>query len=190
MRGSQRVQLALLNNNAYLYLARLKPMCQRIMVQTFGYYNFKEASPVPPDQFNPFDFTPYIDLGYGRAQEIVIGSLLQVSSVASLDTTLDLSIVLVQVAMCLSYQYDSGTATSMEAAQSWVQTCQTCQTGGDLDYLLPLDFAEIVRDCVEHDAKAQSIPGLFKKDLETENNFLLAKVSRLQELESRFSTTK
>ena len=115
-------------------------MYQPITLQTFRYYVLAEALPVPPDQFSPLKFAPYIDFCYGRAQEIIIGSVTQASSEASLKPTLDLSLSLVQVARCLSYQYDSCTASSMEAARSWVQTCLT---GRDLDHLLPGDFVEL-----------------------------------------------
>lgn len=74
----------------------------------------------------------------------------------------------------------------MEAARSWVQTCLT---GRDLDHLLPGDFVEIVRGCIEHDTQAQAIPGQFEKNHAVENAFLLDKVSRLRELESRFPAT-
>ena len=161
-------------------------MYQPITLQTFRYYVLAEAPPVPPDQFSPLKLAPYIDFGYGRAQEIIIGSVTQASSEASLKPTLDLSLSLVQVARCLSYQYDSCTASSMEAARSWVQTCLT---GRDLDHLLPGDFVEIVRGCIEHDTQAQAIPGQFEKNQAVENAFLLDKVSRLRELESRFPAT-
>jgi hypothetical protein len=186
MTVNQRLQLALIITNTYLYLARLKSMCQPITLQSFRYYALAGAPPVPPDEFNPLKFAPYIDFGYGRVKEIVIGSQTQASSAASISPALDLGLSLVQVARCLSHQYDSYTASSMEAARSWVQTCLTSR---DLDYALPMDFAEIVRDCIEHSTQAQTIPGQFEKNQEAENTFLLDKVSRLQELESRFPAT-
>lgn len=53
-----------------------------------------------------------------------------------------------------------------------------------MDYTLPVDFTEIVHDCIEHEQ--DPIPGQYEKNLEAETEFLLDKVRRLQRLQSRF----
>lgn len=53
----------------------------------------------------------------------------------------------------------------------------------------PWGLRGIVRGCIEHATQAQAIPGQFEKNQAVENAFLLDKVSRLRELESRFPAT-
>ncbi|KAL1864275.1 hypothetical protein VTK73DRAFT_6006 [Phialemonium thermophilum] len=182
---NQRLQLAATVTNAFLYLSRLRSMCRPITLEALKYYVLDGSPPVPPHQFDPLALAPYIDFGFGQAQEVVIGSTAR-GGEGSLNPSLDLGLGLVQIGKCVSYPYDCLAVSSMEAARSWVDTCLVA---GDLDQLLPIDFAEIVRDCIMHDALAEAIPGQSERNQDVENTFLLDKVMRLQELESRFSAT-
>jgi hypothetical protein len=175
MTTNQRLQLSLVITNAYLYLARVKAMCEPITLQTLRYYAL-DGKQKAPDRFDPLDSLPYIDFGYGHAQDVVIGGAYQRTS---LNPIVDLGIALLQIGRCLFKEYDSCAASSLSEARTWAQSSLKY-----LDCSLPVDFTEVVHDCVDYEEEL--IPGQYEKNLEVENEFLLDKVKRLQDLQSKF----
>ena len=76
---SQRIRLALMMGHAYLYLARVKAMCRPITLERLRYYAL-DGEDKDVEQFDPLVSVPYIDFGYGQAQDVVIGAAQQLTS--------------------------------------------------------------------------------------------------------------
>ncbi|OIW31118.1 hypothetical protein CONLIGDRAFT_643133 [Coniochaeta ligniaria NRRL 30616] len=172
---NQRIQLAPVIANAYLYLARVKVMCKPITLKGFR-SNDLEGEQTALDQFDPLLPMPYIDFGYGQPQGVVIGGT---SRPTSLNPIIDLGIIMLQIGRWLFHEYDSRISSSLAEARAWAQSSLKC-----LDYTFGVDFTEIVHGCIDYEQR--TIPGQYEKNQETENEFLLDKVRRLQDLQSKF----
>lgn len=175
MTVNQRLQLSLVITNAYLYLARVKGMCEPITLESLRYYAL-DSKEEARDQFDPLLCLPYLDFGYGQAQDVVIGAAYKLTS---LNPIVDLGIALLQIGTCHFHEYDSRAAPSLAEALKWAQASLNA-----LDFALPVEFTEIVHDCVAYEQNG--IPGQYEKNQEAENEFLLDKVRRLQDLQSLF----
>jgi hypothetical protein len=64
---------------------------------------------------------------------------------------LDLGIALLQEGRCLPHAYDSTATVSVSEARIWAQSSLKY-----LDFTLPVDFTQVVYDCIEHEQR--SIP--------------------------------
>lgn len=177
MTVTQRIQLALMIANSYLYLATTRTTCQPITLQKFRYYTLHDDEN-SWDPCDPLLLRPYLDFGFGqRLQDVVIGGR---SLRSSLSPIIDLGISLVQVGCCALHEYDARNTRSMTDARSWAQ-----RNFKVLDSYLPVQFTEVAQDCVLFESR--DLPGQHRENVEQENEFLLDKVGRLREMERKFN---